>query len=115
MLKLAFVYYPVADLSAALRFYRDELGFEEAWREGEGTAGLVLPGASARLMLDVNVDDVEGRPGAVFQVDSVDAFYRTHQGHYAWPQMPVDVPGRRWAIFEDPTGNLVRLIDESRE
>lgn len=112
-MKLAFVYYPVADLSAALRFYRDELGFEEAWREGEGTAGLTLPGTSARLMLDV--DATERRPGAVFEVDSVDAFYQGHRDQYTWEEAPVDIPGGRWAVFLDPTGNLVRLIDESRE
>ncbi len=112
-MKLAFVYYPVADLTTSLRFYRDELGFEEAWREGDGTAGLVLPGTSARLMLDV-VKEGDRRPGAVFQVDSVDQFYREHP-QYVWQEEPADIPGGRWAVFLDPTGNVVRLIDESRE
>lgn len=113
-MKLAFVYYPVADLSQALRFYRDELGFEEAWREGEGTAGLNLPGTSARLMLDV-AGQGESRPGAVFQVDSVDQFYAEHREQYVWQEEPCDIPGGRWAVLVDPTGNVVRLIDESRE
>jgi catechol 2,3-dioxygenase-like lactoylglutathione lyase family enzyme len=112
LVKLAFIYYPVADLGTALRFYRDELGFEEAWREGQSTAGLKMPGTEVRIMLDV--DPVERRSGGVFQVDSVDTFYAEHESRYHWIKPPVDIPDGRWAVFEDPTGNLVRLIDESR-
>jgi len=108
--KLAFLYQPVADLKQALAFYRDDLGFEVAWREGETTAGLKLPGTDVRLMLDVD----DGLPGPVFQVESVDAFYDQHQARYPWTQTPVDVPGGRWAIFVDPEGKPVRLLDESR-
>jgi catechol 2,3-dioxygenase-like lactoylglutathione lyase family enzyme len=33
----------VADVKQALGFYRDTLGWEEAWREGETTTSLGMP------------------------------------------------------------------------
>ena len=45
---LSSIYLPVRDLKAALAFSRDGLGFEEAWREGELTAGLTVPSPTER-------------------------------------------------------------------
>ena len=42
-MKFDMLYLPVPDLAKALAFYRDGLGWAEAWREGETTAGLQLP------------------------------------------------------------------------
>src|SRR5690606_39101611 len=36
-MKLSYIYVSVPDLKEALVFYRDELGLDEAWREGEST------------------------------------------------------------------------------
>jgi catechol 2,3-dioxygenase-like lactoylglutathione lyase family enzyme len=36
-MKLEFLYTPTRDLQASLGLYRDELGWEEAWREGDST------------------------------------------------------------------------------
>ena len=52
-MKLAFVYVPVQDMSRALAFYRDTLGLEELWREGDGTVALRAPDDEAGLMLDL--------------------------------------------------------------
>ena len=38
-MKLEFMYLPTQDLDAALALYRDTLGFDELWREGEVTVG----------------------------------------------------------------------------
>ena len=51
-MKLEFLYAPARDLQAALALYRDALGWEEAWREGESTVSLKLPGTEVLLMLD---------------------------------------------------------------
>jgi len=107
---LAFLYQPVADLKRAVAFYQQELGLEIAWREGETTAGLKMPGTDVRLMLDVG----EGIPGPVFQVDSVDAFYVHRRDRYRWTTPPTDIPGGRWAVFLDPDDKPVRILDESR-
>ncbi len=34
-----------------MTFYRDVLGFEEAWREGEDTVSFYVPDSSAQIML----------------------------------------------------------------
>lgn len=111
---LAFVYCPVKDLDAALRFYHEQLGFEIAWREGDSTVGLKLPGTDVRLMIDVDEDERAGGPGPVFLVDSVDAFWQERRGEFRFSREPVDIPGGRWAVFEDPSGHAVRILDESR-
>lgn len=41
-MKLAFLYYPVKNMEESLTYYRDVLGYEEAWREGEHTVALKL-------------------------------------------------------------------------
>ena len=35
-MKLTFLYHPVIDLDQAVTFYRDVLGWDEAWREELG-------------------------------------------------------------------------------
>jgi hypothetical protein len=42
-MKLEFLNVPTRDLQASLALYRDELGWEEAWREGDSTVSLKLP------------------------------------------------------------------------
>ncbi|CAN5761250.1 hypothetical protein BH18ACT7_BH18ACT7_13010 [soil metagenome] len=53
-MKLEFLFAPTADLEASLALYRDELGCEEVWREGDTTVTLALPGTDVQLMLDAN-------------------------------------------------------------
>jgi catechol 2,3-dioxygenase-like lactoylglutathione lyase family enzyme len=36
-MKLEFLNVPTRDLQASLALYRDELGWQEAWREGDST------------------------------------------------------------------------------
>ena len=52
-MKLSYFYVSVPELQPALSFYRDDLGLDEAWREGEGTVAFELPGTPVQLMLDV--------------------------------------------------------------
>ena len=111
-MKLIFLSYPVKDLKEALKFYRDNFGMEEAWREGEHTAALKLEGTDVQLMLEQ--EDIELGPGGVFLVDSVDSFYEEHSD-LEFIQKPFDIPPGRFATFKDNNGNLLRLIDETKE
>jgi catechol 2,3-dioxygenase-like lactoylglutathione lyase family enzyme len=111
-MKLSLIYLPVKDLKAALALYRDTLGFEESWREGELTAGLALPGTDVQLMLDQDAPEGD-KPGPFFQVDDVDAFYAEHQGDLAFVASPKDIPPGRYVAFDDPWGNRVHVLDMS--
>ncbi len=111
-MKLSFLYQPVKDLPAAVAFYRDVLGFDESWREGETTAAFRLPGTEVELMLDLPPDDgPRWQPGGFFQVDSVDRFIAEHPDLRLAGE-PIDIPGGRSASFFDPSGNVIHLMDE---
>ncbi len=57
-MKLSFLYHPVIDLKESLIFYRDVLGFEEAWREGNHTVALSIPNTEQRIMLEADEQDL---------------------------------------------------------
>ena len=67
MVKLEFLLVPTTDLSASLALYRDGLGWQEAWREGDATVVLAMPGTEVQLMLDAN--DPTAPVGPLFVVD----------------------------------------------
>jgi catechol 2,3-dioxygenase-like lactoylglutathione lyase family enzyme len=112
-MKLTFVYLPVADMKQALALYRDTLGWEEAWREGETTAALQLPGSEVQLMLDQDDGSGTTAPGPVFEVDSVQAFHAARRDQLRFRSEPKEIPGGFWSAFEDPSGNVIYLLDQS--
>jgi catechol 2,3-dioxygenase-like lactoylglutathione lyase family enzyme len=112
-MKLTFLYQPVDDLAASVAFYRDVLGLDEAWREGESTAAFTLPGTEVELMLDVPPGDgPRWRAGGFFGVENVDKFFAEHPGVELVGEV-VDMPGGRTAAFLDPAGNTVHIFDQS--
>lgn len=112
-MKLSFLYHPVIDLKESLIFYRDVLGFEEAWREGNHTVALSIPNTEQRIMLEADEQDLGA--GGVFLVDSVDEFYKEHQSKVEFVKKPIDIPPGRYAIYLDDSGNPIRIIDFSKE
>jgi catechol 2,3-dioxygenase-like lactoylglutathione lyase family enzyme len=114
-MRLTFIYQAVEDLPAALAFYRDELGLDEAWREGESTVAFELPGSPVQLMLDARPDRHQRwGSGAYFQVDDVVAFTKQHPD-IRWVGEVIDVPGGRSAAFADPSGNIVHVFDQQAQ
>ncbi|PSL03254.1 extradiol dioxygenase family protein [Haloactinopolyspora alba] len=114
-MRLAFFYQSVQDLPAALAFYRDDLGLDEAWREGESTVAFELPGSSVQLMVDQRPsDDERWESGAVFEVDDVEAFVKERHG-FRWLGETLEIPGGRLAAFADPSGNVIQVLDQSAE
>ena len=109
-MKLEFWYAPVADLPASLTFYRDTLGWEEAWREGETTASLKLPGTDVQLMLDVSTEYVAG---PIFFVDRVADLQAQHGDRLTWRYPPSAIPGGQLGGFEDPARNVVYVMDQA--
>jgi catechol 2,3-dioxygenase-like lactoylglutathione lyase family enzyme len=112
VMKLTFLYQPVDDLNAAVAFYRDVLGFDEAWREGESTVAFTLPGSDVEVMLDVPASDrPQNRAGGFYIVDSVDKFVAEHPS-INYVSEVVDIPGGHAVTFHDPAGNAVHLADQ---
>lgn len=111
-MKLVFHYLPVKDLKQALSLYRDTLGFEEAWREGDDTCGLQLPGSDVQLMID-QAAPADDRAGPFFAVDDVDAFYAANAGKLAFNSAPSDIPPGRYVSFDDESGNRIHVLDLS--
>ena len=112
MSTIEFFYLPVRDLEQALAFYRDTLGWVEAWREGETTASVQMPGDQVQLMIDAVDDDVL-RPGPVVTVDDVRGWHAEHLETVKFWREPAPIPGGYWAAFEDGLGNAVYVADQS--
>jgi predicted enzyme related to lactoylglutathione lyase len=112
-MKLQFMYLPTPDLGAALALYRDTLGFDEAWREGEQTVALAT-GTDVALMLDADSAPGFG-PGPIFITDDVKAFHASHDGAYEVIAPPFEIPGGFLSAFKDPGGNLVYVMDQSTD
>ncbi|WP_033295830.1 VOC family protein [Amycolatopsis jejuensis] len=111
-MKLTFLYQPVKDLKESVAFYRDVLGFDESWREGDLTAAFAIPGSEVELMLDVPPDTgPRWGAGGFYAVESVDAFLEAHPD-LDW-QGEIEMPGGKGATFLDPSGNAVHLFDQS--
>ena len=112
-MKLTYLYQPVTSLKESVAFYRDELGLEESWREGDTTAAFKLPGSEIELMLDSSGDGgPEWGAGGFYEVESVDTFVAEHP-NLRWVGEVGELPGGKNAAFLDPSGNTVHLFDQS--
>ena len=106
-MQLTFLLAPVPDLAAALPFYRDTLGLDEAWREGEDTVAFHLPDRKAQIMVVAHGDPA----GPMFRVDDVPTFLAERPGiTVVMPPRPI--PGGSVAGFHDPAGNVAYVFDQ---
>lgn len=112
-MKLRFLFHPVSNAVEAARFYREQFGWTEIWRESDLTICVGIPGAEVGLLLDQ--DDDGASAGGFFEVPSVDEFYREHKETVNFIVEPKDIPPGRYAIFQDPAGNAVRIFDNSKD
>lgn len=109
-MQLTFIYAPVPDLAAALPFYRDVLGLDEAWRESEETVAFQLPGRQTQIMVSI----VDQPAGPMYKVDSVPAFFADHPEIKVF-MPPRPIPGGSVAGFHDPAGNVLYVFDLPEE
>lgn len=112
-MKLVFHSQPVKDMKKAVIFYRDILGMEEAWREGDHTVSFKT-NTETQILLEDDEFEREFGPGSVFLVDSVDEFFKENQNSLRFVKEPCDIPPGRYAIFTDDSGNPIRIIDISK-
>jgi catechol 2,3-dioxygenase-like lactoylglutathione lyase family enzyme len=106
-MKLTFLYQQAVDLGAAVAFYRDRLGFEEAWREGADTVAFWLPDRTAQIMLSAT----EQPPGPMYLVDSLDVWIRDHPDITTAVDQ-VKIPGGSVAGFAAPDGAVFYVFDQ---
>jgi predicted enzyme related to lactoylglutathione lyase len=111
MASIDLFYLPVPDLTAALAYYRDTLGWQESWREGDTTAALTPPGGGAQLMIDVDTQG-DARPGPIVVVDDARSWIADRDTLKVTLE-PTQIPGGWWAAFDDPFGNAVYVLDQS--
>ena len=112
-MKLEFLLVPTADLSASLALYRDGLGWQEAWREGDSTVVLTMPGTEVQLMLDAN--DPSAPVGPIFIVDSVREFHDGRPSGLKADAEPDAIPGGYLAAYTDPAGSTLYVMDQSED
>lgn len=112
-MKLEFLLVPTSDLGASLALYRDGLGFVEAWREGDTTVALTMPGSDAQLMLDAT--DPQAPAGPIFVVDSVAAFHADRPASVTVLQEPEEIPGGAMAAYSDPGGATFYVLDQAAD
>jgi hypothetical protein len=93
VMKLEFLNVPARSLPAALALYRDELGWEEAWREGKSTVSLKLPGTNVQLMLVAEEPDDGRAVGPIFVVDDVKRFFAEHPAALRPNREPQEISG----------------------
>jgi predicted enzyme related to lactoylglutathione lyase len=99
----------VADLEAAIAFYRDKLGHSLIWRDADA-AGLALPETDAELVLhrligpetDIVVDDADQAYQAFLDAGGVSV------------EPPFDIAIGRCARVRDPFGNVIVMLDQSK-
>ncbi len=99
----------VADLDAAIAFYRDKLGHTLIWRDGEA-AGLALPETDAELVLHRHIG-----PETDILVRDADRAYQAFLdagGQSVEP--PFDIAIGRCARVRDPFGNVIVMLDQSK-
>jgi catechol 2,3-dioxygenase-like lactoylglutathione lyase family enzyme len=125
MFATGFVNLYTADIEAALRFYRDLLGFEETFRTPrEGTpehVELTLNGFAIGLgtvQAAKRAHGVDASPGSAAMVvvvwtDDVDtAFEQLKSAGVPVVQPPHDTGNNRNALLRDPDGNLVEIVSK---
>lgn len=110
----------VADVDAALDFYRDVLGLAFLFRAGPGLAFLDAGGVRVMLTTPQGAGAVGANSLLYFRVHGIAAAHATMLARGAsgerGPQLTARMPDHElWTAFlRDPDGNLVGLMEEVR-
>ena len=101
---------PVADLEAALAFYRDGLGHELIWRDA-AAAGLRLPDSEAELVLHTDERPVETDLLVASVPAAIERFVQAGGQVVA---APFEIRIGLCAVLEDPWQNRLVILDSSK-
>ena len=107
-MKLTFMYTPTTNLSPMIAFYRDTLGWSEAWREGDDTVAVRGPDSDVQVMVSLT----DQPAGPMYLVDSVEAFLTQTAGLTVSIE-PYGIPDGTVAGLVDPAGNTFYAFDQA--
>lgn len=106
--------YPVDDLEATAKQYL-ELGFKDVARPDQDTVLMSTDQSRyVEVMLERHPAESAAGAGPVFRMPDVAAFHEANPS-LDWVFAPVELPTGGYAIFRDPSGNPVRIVDFSRD
>ncbi|SMH42921.1 hypothetical protein SAMN06295885_2102 [Rathayibacter oskolensis] len=106
-MKPTYIYLPTDDLARSSRYYRETLGLEEAWREGDDTVAFAVPGGGLQLMLST----APGAQGVMYLVPSVQQFLDSRHA-ITVVSPPEAIPGGVVVGLEDVSGNAFYVFDQ---
>jgi catechol 2,3-dioxygenase-like lactoylglutathione lyase family enzyme len=106
------------DLQTTLRFYREYLGCQVDWQEGEGDRPIYLQVSRDDLVLHLSSHHGDGTPGTAVYIETQDAeslHRELHAKNYPFlnPGLERHGPGREMTLI-DPASNLLRFFERSR-
>lgn len=102
--------FPIQDLDAALRFYRDRLGHKLVWRMDKA-AGLSFGDGGAEIVLRESPEP----PETDIKVESaVEAAERFRAAGGSIVAGPFDIKIGKCVVVKDPWGNQLVLLDCSK-
>ncbi|WP_454050065.1 VOC family protein [Cellulomonas sp. Marseille-Q8402] len=105
-MQLTFLYQPVTDLAEAVAYYRDGLGWEEAWRESDDTVALAIPDSEPQLMLSTDPQPA----GPMYLVEDLTAWLSAH-AELTVVVAPYPIPGGTVAGVAGPGGSVFYVFD----
>lgn len=104
VLKLGMVVHPVGNLSEAVSFYRDALGLEVKFRDGDRFCALDVGGTT--LALAAREEALTAGPAVSLKVEDVDRAVEALVAAGARVLRPAEAgPHERRAVLRDPDGN----------
>jgi catechol 2,3-dioxygenase-like lactoylglutathione lyase family enzyme len=110
------------DVPAAAHFYRDVIGLRLAAHHGGGTGGnphFDVNGAYLVILKGRPVPAEEAAPErfplVAFAVEDLDQALERLRAHRVALPWGIEADGHsRWAMFHDPAGNLIELVEFKR-
>jgi hypothetical protein len=105
------------DVEATLRFYRDYLGCQIDWQEGEGDRPVYIQVSREDLVLHLSSHHGDGTPGTAVFVETMDlerlhAELHTRDYPFLNPGIEPHGPGREMTLI-DPASNLLRFFERT--